>query len=307
MYNQLYESEKPVERFLFIVNPVSGSGRAKAEFEAVKPLLAARSVPYDAVYTEYPGHAAKIAADAVASGCRRVVAVGGDGTLSETASALVYTDAALGALPLGTGNDLTRVARFPAKPADAVANLVAGNIVKMDAAEANGLFFINVAGFGFDADVLAKTLKHKQKHPRGMTPYLLGILDALKHLRPIRMAIEHDGERVETEAIILTVGNGQYFGGGMRAVPMADLFDGYLDCVYVEKIGVPRFLMLLPGFLKGRHIKNPIVHHFRTKELRVETGEACVLDYDGDLRSSTPAVFRVLPGALNVLLPGDAR
>ena len=188
------------------------------------------------------------------------------------------------------------MARFPAKPADAVANLVAGNIVKMDAAEANGLFFINVAGFGFDADVLAKTLKHKQKHPRGMTPYLLGILDALKHLRPIRMVIEHDGERVETEAIILTVGNGQYFGGGMRAVPMADLFDGYLDCVYVEKIGVPRFLMLLPGFLKGRHIKIH-VHHFRTR-LRVETGEACVPDRRGTCARLRPRCS-ALPGALN--------
>lgn len=296
-----------MKSFYFIVNPISGSGRAKTEFEAVRPLLDARGVAYDAVYTEYPGHATELAANAVKDGYQSIVAVGGDGTVSETAAALIYTDAAFGVLPFGTGNDFARVARFPAEHKAAVENLVLGNVVKMDAGEANGLIFVNVAGIGFDADVLIETTKHREKHPSGMTPYLLGILDALRHLRPIRMVIEHDGERIETESTILTVGNAQYIGGGMRAVPMADPADGYLDCVYVDKLGVLRFLALLPSFLKGKHIKKACVHHFRTKELRVETGEARVLDYDGELHSSTPAVFRVLPGALNVLLPKETR
>ncbi|HWQ59325.1 MAG TPA: diacylglycerol kinase family protein [Clostridia bacterium] len=294
-----------MERYFFIVNPISGSGRARAEFEKVRALLDARGVTYEVAYTQCPGHAKTLAEEALAAGYRRVVAVGGDGTVNEAASALVHTDAALAVLPFGTGNDLTRVVRFPAEPEKAVETLLEDNVVRMDAGEANGLIFVNVAGLGFDVDVLVKTLKYKKKHPRGMTPYLLGILDALSHLRTLHLTIEHDGERVKTEGIILSVGNGQYIGGGMRAVPMGDPFDGYLDCVYVQKVGVPRFLALLPGFLKGKHIKAPVVHHFRTRELRVETEEECVLDYDGDLRSSASAVFRVLPGALNVVLPRE--
>lgn len=292
-----------MEEYFFIVNPVSGSGRAVAEFETVRALLEKKGVSYQTVFTERPGHAAELAAKAAQDGYRRIVAVGGDGTVNEVASALVNRDSVLCVLPFGTGNDLTRVVGFPSDPEKAVETLLNGRVVKMDAGEANGMFFANVAGFGFDVDVLAKTLKYKEKYPRGMMPYLLGILDALKHLRAIHMTIEHDGEKISQEGIILTVGNGQYFGGGMRAVPMADPFDGYLDCVYVEKISTFNFLALLPSFLKGKHISSPIVHHFRTKELCVSTEETCILDYDGDLKSSTPVVFRVLPGALNVLVP----
>ncbi len=292
-----------MERFFFIVNPVSGSGRARAEFEKVRALLDAKGAGYAFACSEYPSHAAKLAADAANSGYPVVVAVGGDGTVNEAASALIYKETALGVLPFGTGNDLARAAGFPTNAEKGVAALLEGNVVKMDAGEANGLCFVNVAGLGFDVEVLARTLKYKDKYPRGMTPYFLGILDALKHLRALHMTIEHDGERIECESILLTVGNGQYFGGGMRAVPMGDPFDGYFDCVYVDKLGVLKFLALLPGFLKGRHIGNPAVHHFRTKELTVSTAEDCVLDYDGDLKSGAPVTFRVLPGALRVIVP----
>lgn len=293
-----------MERFYFIVNPVSGSGRAMAEFETVKPLIDARDVPYEVVYTQRPGHAAELAADAV-GGFTRIVAVGGDGTVKEVASALAYKDVALGVLPFGTGNDLARTVGFPPDPARAVETLFSGRVVKMDAAQANGRFFANVAGIGFDVDVLINTLKYKHRYPRGMTPYLLGILDTLRHLRTLHMVIEHDGERIECEGIILSVGNGQYIGGGMRAVPMADPFDGYLDCMYVDRVSVPKFLTLLPGFLKGKHISQPIVHHFRTKELHVTCKEETQINYDGDVDSNTPVAFKILPGALNVLLPAE--
>jgi YegS/Rv2252/BmrU family lipid kinase len=294
-----------MEQFFFIVNPVSGSGRAVAEYETVRALLEEKGVFFKTVYTERPGHAAQLAAEAADEGYARIVAVGGDGTVNEVASALVNRESVLCVLPFGTGNDLTRVVGFPADPEKAVETLLSGRVVKMDAGEANGEFFVNVAGLGFDVDVLVKTLKYKEKYPRGMTPYFLGILDALRHLRTIHMTVAHDGETLETEGIILSVGNGQFIGGGMRAVPMADPFDGYLDCVYVERISVLKFLALLPGFLKGKHIGNPAVHHFRTKELRVSTREECVLNYDGDLKNAAPAVFRILPGALNVLVPAE--
>lgn len=292
-----------MEQFFFVVNPVSGSGRAVAEFESVRALLDGKGVAYKNVRSEYPGHARELAAQAADAGYERVVAVGGDGTVNEVASALVNRESVLGVLPFGTGNDLRRVVGFPVEPGKAVETLLKGRVVKMDAAEANGDFFVNVAGIGFDVDVLIKMLKYKEKYPRGMTPYLLGVLDALRHLRTLHMVVEHDGETIATEGILLSVGNGQYIGGGMRAVPMGDPFDGYLDCVYVEKVGVLKFLALLPAFVKGKHVKQSIVHYFRTRELRVSTKEECVLNYDGDVKNATPAVFRILPDALNVLVP----
>ncbi len=292
-----------MDRFFFIVNPISGAGRAKAGFETVQQLLDARGVKYEWAYSEHPGHAVTLAQQALEAGFTRIVAVGGDGTVNEVASALAGKDVVLGVLPFGTGNDLTRVVGFPADPARAVETLLGGRVVPMDAGEANGMIFVNVAGMGFDVDVLVKTNQYKERFARGMTPYLLGILSALSHLKTLHMTIEHDGETIQTAGIILSVGNGQYIGGGMRAVPMGDPFDGYLDCVYVERVSVFTFLRLLPGFLKGKHIGLPVVHHFRTRELTVSLSETCVLNYDGELKSQTPAVFRVLPGALRVLVP----
>lgn len=296
-----------MQRFFFIVNPVSGSGRAKAEFKTVQQLLDARGISYEWTCSERPGHAAELAKAAADRGFPCVVAVGGDGTVNEVASALVNRETALGVLPFGTGNDLRRTVGFPCEPERALEALLSGRVVRMDAGEANGMVFANVAGLGFDVDVLVQTQKYKQRYPRGMISYLLGILGALKHLRSFDMTIEHDGERIETAGILLSVGNGQYIGGGMRALPMADPFDGYLDCMYVDRVGVLRLLSLLAKFVKGGHIGLPIVHHFRTKELRVQTGVDCILNYDGELKSHAPATFRVLPGALRVVLPEDAQ
>ena len=106
----------------------------------------------------------------------------------------------------------------------------------------------------------------------------------------------------------MSVGNGQYIGGGMRAVPMADPFDGVLDICYVERVSIFKFICLLPKFIKGKHIKHKdIVHHIRTAEIKVSCPEACALQLDGEVDMTTPAVFRALPGALKVLLPADAK
>ncbi len=291
-----------MNRLFFIVNPVSGSGRAEAEFQKVAALLDARGVPYEAVRTERPRHATQLARLAVERGEPLVVAVGGDGTVNEVASALIGTETALCVLPFGTGNDFTKVMGFPAEPEKAVEALLHGEVRHADACEANDLHFINVAGFGFDADVLAKTQKYKKRF-HGMASYLLGIFDALSHLRTLRMTIEHDGLVEKANGIIFSVGNGQYIGGGMRAVPMGDPFDGYIDVCYVERVSVFQFLTLLPRFIKGKHITLPMVHHFRTKEVRVLCEEESMLNLDGELDSATPVTFRVLPGALRVLLP----
>lgn len=291
------------DRFYFIVNPISGSGHAKAEFALVRDLLDAKKVCYDVAYTEYRRHATLLARRAVQDGYKYIVSVGGDGTVNEIASALVNTDAVLCVLPFGTGNDLSKVVGFPLDPEGAVDTLLGGRVRKMDAGMANDRLFVNVSGFGFDVDVLEAALKHREKHPKGMLPYLLGIMDALKHLRTIHMTVTHDGSEIKCDGIILSVGNGQYIGGGMRAVPMGDPFDGLLDCVYVDRVSVMKFLTILPRFLKGKHIGLPPVHHFRTEEFTVDCPEHCTLDLDGELDSSTPVTFRVLPGALNVLVP----
>ena len=103
--------------------------------------------------------------------------------------------------------------------------------------------------------------------------------------------------------MLVTVGNGQYFGGGMHAVPPADLYDGLFDVLVIKNLSLLHFISLLPCFIKGKHMRNPVVHHFRTAELSVECEETCILNLDGELGSATPASFRLLPGAIPMLVP----
>ena len=127
-------------------------------------------------------------------------------------------------------------------------------------------FVENVSGFGFDVDVLLKHEKYKKRF-KGMLPYLLGIVDALTHLRTLHLTL-HDGERVwKKDALIVSVGNGAYIGGGMKATPFADPFDGLFEVSVVSSISRAKFLRLLPSFIKGEHTGLPEVEYFRTKEL----------------------------------------
>lgn len=296
-----------MERIYFIVNFLAGGGRCKLCFAQVEAELKARGVCYEYAQTRYRRHAVELARAAYENGERRIIAVGGDGTVNEVASALAGTDAVMGVLPFGTGNDLSRVLCLPNDPVLALDTLLRGSVRRMDAGDVNGNFFINVAGFGFDVDVLVKTEKYKKRFD-GMFAYLLGIVDALTHLRGRKLKIHlADGEVREREAILIAVGNGAYFGGGMKALPEADPFDGMFDVCVVRKISVPRFLTLLPRFIKGKHLGLDVVEYFRAEELYVEGPEDGPIDVDGELYSHAPARFTLQKQALYMLVGAPAQ
>ncbi len=299
----LRDWRRNMKRLYFIVNPISGSGRGRRDFARVEALLRERGAEYEVVYSERPHHAVELAREAVAAGERCVVAVGGDGTVNEVASALVGTGVVMGVLPFGTGNDLARVAGFPADPEQAVEALLAGRTRALDAGMANDSFFVNVAGFGFDVDVLMNTGRYKEKY-NGMLPYLLGIARTLSHLRHMEITVAHDGVTESYKSVLVTVGNGQYIGGGMRGLPTAELYDGLFDVVIIRDLPLLRLISLLPKYIKGKHMKYAVVEHFRTAELTVSTKEPCPVEVDGEITASTPVSFRLLPAAIPVIVPG---
>ncbi|MBE5784643.1 MAG: diacylglycerol kinase family lipid kinase [Clostridiales bacterium] len=293
-----------MEKLYFIVNPVSGGGRGKSAFLEAEKLMKEKGVPYEAVYSEWPGHAVTLAKEAAERGESCIVAVGGDGTVNEVASAVCGRGIRMGVLPFGTGNDLARVAPFPMDVGAAVDTLIAGYTRPMDAGMANDRFFLNVAGFGFDADVLQNTTRFKGRF-RGMIPYLLGIAATLSRLRHMKLTFTHDGKTESRTGVLVSVGNGQYFGGGMRALPTADLYDGLFDVIVINDLALPRLVSLLPRFIKGKHMDHPAVEHIRTAEFTVTCEEPSTLNLDGELGGSTPVTFRILPGAIPMIVPEE--
>ncbi len=290
-----------MEPLCFIVNSLAGGGRCGTCFAAVEEQLKSRGIPYEKFVTQYRRHAVELARSAYESGMRTIIAAGGDGTVNEVASVLCGTDAVMGILPFGTGNDLSRPLNLPTEPQRALETLMARHVRRMDTGDANGCFFLNVAGFGFDVDVLMSTEKYK-KHRKGMLPYLLGILDALAHLKSLPVKIHTaDGVR-EMDAILVAVGNGTHFGGGMKALPQADAFDGMFDVCVVHKLPLLKFLFLLPRFIKGKHVGLKEVEYFRTEELYAEGPESSVINVDGELYSHAPVRFTMHRQSLDVIV-----
>ena len=287
----------------FIVNPVSGSGRAKKDFERVRAMLDEAGVQYTCAYTDHPKHAVELTKAAVAEGAGVIVAVGGDGTVNEVASVLGGTDVILGILPFGTGNDFSQAFRIPKDTEGAVQALLNGVPRKVDAARGNGCPYINVAGFGFDVDVVKYTEKYK-KRLNGMLPYLLGIFQSLMHLKPVTVTITPDeGEPFEEDILLFAACNGVQYAGGIRISPLADPADGLLDICLVRSVKLLRLLKLLPTVIKGKHLSSPHIVYFKARKVEVDAPAGMELDFDGELSGSTPVTFEVMPGALTLLLP----
>ncbi len=286
----------------FIVNPVACGGKCAEMFGEVRDYLDGLGKEYALVETEAANQSARLALEAYAKGERFIVSVGGDGTLSEIVSALYdKKDVTMGLLPFGTGNDFARALSIPSDPKTAARILLEGEIRPIDAGLAGDKPFINVGGLGFDVDVVLNTERYKGKL-HGMLPYFLGVMRSMTHLNRVPVKLIADGKVVEETALILSIANGTHFGGGMNVAPNADPSDGYFDVCMIKSISLPTFIALLPKFLKGRHVgKKPVVY-FKAKEILVEC-ERTPVQLDGELGEYAPTCFRVLKGALNMVLP----
>lgn len=287
----------------FIVNPIAGSYECAAQFERAKAVFSEKGADFEVFFTEFHGHAETLASAAVQNGFSAIVAVGGDGTVRETASAVLGSSAALGILPFGTGNDLASALCIPTDAEQAARLILEGEAKPTDLGRANGRIFANVCGLGFDADVLMKTEKHK-KGRKGMLPYLLGIMDAVLHKRRVRAYISLDGgEERALDTLIITACNGRRFGGGMLVAPEAKQDDGLFDICISEYIGFFRLITLLPTFIKGKHIGKKPVLYTRARRMTVRTDGENTVQLDGELIEKTPLECELLENAIRIFRP----
>ena len=288
----------------FIVNPASGSGKAKKLFDGLLPRIERSGRSFEWRYTTGKGHARELAEEAAKRGCRRVISVGGDGTANEVAGALIGSDTEMAILPFGTGNDFAKAVGLPTDPDAALDAALYGAARPVDAAMANDKPFINVGGTGFDVDVILNTEKFKKRF-NGMLPYMLGIFKSLMHLKPLTFEITADGESFTERALLFNACNGTHFAGGMHVAPMASPNDGLLDVCILRAISVPQFLMLLPRYTRGAHMASRHIRYFKAESIAVRCDSENLINLDGELDSSTSVTFRVLPGALRLALPGE--
>ncbi len=288
-------------RALTIVNPIAGRGRAAKVWERVArhthELAGAEWVT-----TEAPGHARRLARDAAARGYERVVAVGGDGTVSQVAGGLAGTQTALGIIPAGNGNDFSRALGVPATPEAAVRLAFHGRVRLVDLGRVQTaqdcVAFVNVAGCGFDAEVVRRT--QSRQRVGGSLLYFVGILRTLTAFRPLPMRLTLDGRVLERCALGVAVANGPAYGGGMRIAPDAVLDDGLLDVSVLGDVSPMQLLALLPRLYSGTHGSHRAVEFFRCRECTIKPLVASEVhcQADGELIQPLPATFSILPKGL---------
>lgn len=291
-------------KICLICNPTAKSGAAAKSIDDAIARLNERKADYTVKTTMYPLHATELAKEAITEGYDVIAAVGGDGTVREVALALVNTDSVLGILPCGTGNDFSRPLGISTELSKAVDVLLDGEDHPVDAGMANDQIFFNVAGFGFDVDVLDYTELYKPKHKNGSIAYLRGVLKAMFDLKLRKTTLEFPDGTLEKNCLLTAAGNGTHFGGGMMVTPLADFQDGLLDICIIHDVNRISLLTVLPRFMKGKHLScHKMVTYRKEPWVKITCDPVSRIEVDGERMDGTPVTFKILPGALKVRLP----
>ena len=287
--------------YVVLVNPVSGNGNSLKQLPAIEAFLSDRGIEYRVEKTAGHGDGTRIAARLKIESPEAIVVVGGDGTLFDVVNGLKESDVPVLFAPYGTGNDFVKSIPLPKDPLEALRVQLEAPLKRIDLCKMNDMYFLNVGGTGFDVEVLRNADKYKEKYT-GLQVYFHGLLDALKQYKPLTAKVTIDGETQERSFAILSVGNGRYFGGGMKAVPDAVVDDGLLDAVIVKPVKKFMILPLIALFIKGKHVRMGLGRLHRCRRITIESAGMTV-NMDGELYPYDVADFEILPGKLTVRLP----
>jgi YegS/Rv2252/BmrU family lipid kinase len=289
--------------YFFIINPNAGRRHGDV-LRRIERFFAGRRLRFEAEFTRARDHAAEISARAALAGFTKIVAAGGDGTIRETASALLGKGASLGILPCGSGNGLARNLYIPLDFDRALAGLLEWEARPVDAGLANGRPFFVSGGVGLDAEVAHDF--NTSGTTRGILPYVWHSARRLLAYKPQKVAITADGRRFESDAMINAVLNGMQYGGGAKVAPGARVDDGLLDLISIRKAPLPRLLAALPSLFNGRLAEHPDIYSaVRASVVEMDLGGGAWYHLDGEdyYCADGKLKFTVLPGALRVLAP----
>ncbi len=289
-------------RVALLVNPVSG--RRKGEQIAGHAALRFSEAGHEVQVVQ--GNDAASARDAlkhaIDQGLDAVVIVGGDGALHGVLDLIAGSDLAFGLLPAGTGNDTARTLGIPVKNPDAAINVVLkGMTRKIDLADVDGTLVVTVVASGFDSKVNERA--NQMRWPRGNMRYNIAMLAELRAFEPLDFAVTLDsGEVLQRKAMLVAVGNGPSFGGGLRICEGAQVDDGLLDVAIINPVSKTKLVRVFPSLYKGTHVTLPEFEVHRVRSVRLES-PGIVAYGDGERLGPLPKTVTVRPAALQVFVP----
>lgn len=291
-------------RLFFIVNPISGNGKAKKRFPIIEEYLLKNNINYEKVYTEYKGHATDLVKQLKdRSDIKAVVAVGGDGTLFEVINGLYPSKIPVGYIPNGTGNDYGRQMNISADPLLALKRILEYDIKKIDIGRINQYYFVNVASMGFDAEVVKYVNESNVKALFGKFAYTIGAIKILIKFKSKKIKLIVDNVEYNFDNVwLIAVANNKYYGGGMLISPDSINNDGLFDICIIKGLTKLEFLKLFTSVFKGEHIKYyPLVEFIKGKEINIATEDDLIIQTDGEILSNINLNFENINQELYIL------
>jgi YegS/Rv2252/BmrU family lipid kinase len=251
--------------------------------------------------TANSGEAEALARRAVEAGFTRIVAAGGDGTVSQVANGLVGSNATLGVLPMGSVNVFAMELGLPLHNLQRCWDIIEDTNVRLvDLPSANGKYFVQLGGVGLDAQVVKETsLAFKRSF--GPLSYLISATHIAAR-QPPKLFIESEHTAVEEGSFVL-IGNGRLYGGPFPFFKHAIIDDGLFDVVVFKRLGYLEIVKYLQDVVFSSDIKAPEIEYFQTRQLRITSEQDVPLELDGELAGNCPVDFRIRKRALRVLAP----
>jgi diacylglycerol kinase (ATP) len=295
-------------KWVFIVNPVAGSGAASSQMPALEKMIARHNIDAEIVFTSYKGHAAELSSDYLEKGFSYIIGVGGDGTFNEIARPLIEKPGIIvGLIPAGTGNDFIQITGFPSRFSETDWEMFfRKNVILMDAGRVNGMIFLNGMGLGFDAQVASENYDPKGNVKEGAkNRYIWQIIKTLLFFREKRMIALTENGSSETDCFINTIAIGRRFAGGFLLTPEAIANDGLLDVCSIKRLSLAERFNILLKVPEGKHINDRRIHYYQTPSVSLEFPEAVPFHVDGELFYQKKFDVTLIREALNIIYNPD--
>ena len=289
-------------KWCFILNPISG--KKSLDTDTIRQTILARFPHAQICLTQAPGHATQLAQTAAQEGFQAVVAMGGDGTINETARGLVGSQTALGVIPRGSGNGFARELGMPLAFKAALEKLLQTSPVPCDVGYANGELFLNLAGVGIEAAIAWQFMEHGKTGSRGKWPYFkIGAKTAFSY-KPPELEVTINGQTCLTAPLTLVFANGRQYGSNFKIAPTASLTDGKLEMVSVQNAPKWKLALAVPAFFTDTWRPFGLIHTEQVQHALIKRAGEIMYHIDGEPRKATDSLeISISPKALHILLP----
>ena len=308
------------KEWLVVVNPNAGVGKGKKHWQKISRLLEKYGFRYREAFTEKPLHAMQITIAKIQEGYRRIIVVGGDGTLNEVVNGIFKQETTfpdnitLGMISVGTGNDWGRTFNIPLDYEKAIQVIQKEDTMLQDAGLVNYYvsgcertrYFINMAGLGFDGLVAEKTNSDKQKGRSNPLLYLKNLAASLFSYQSSNVKMVVDGREIQDKIFSIGIGIGQFNGGGMRQAPDALPDDGLFDLVLIKHMSKWSVVANVRRLYNGTIGQHKRVETLTAKVIQVESDPPVLLETDGESMGQSPIEFRIIPKSIKVIINNTA-